>query len=285
MTSHLLPNTFQLRRGATTTITLPGLDPAGPYSLTTSGFAGNVSDIYDCADSTCHFITLSSTPIVGQSITLTPVVTTSRPIHYDWYEIYGSGLNIYHDALGGPNSYTVSFPEPGDYRIIYAMVTDREDYCSMSLAVKVIPPPVFTISASGSCSPTGPIFTITNNGPDDMIAPETFTITDAGGNDVTPAPGNFQLNAGDSTTISLTGLNPYVAYTLSYTGSGGTSSAAVDCGNPSLVVSTDCSDTPAFTIYNNVTGDMLVPQTFTITDAAGNDITPLPQHLPTSSRG
>ena len=254
----------------------------GPYIFHTSGFAGLASNTYNCTSFTCDSITLSSTPIVGQSVTITPTVTntTHLPIAVDYFQIYGPNFYDFVDFEGGPNSYTVTFPEPGRYRILYGVVTESEtDFCYMVLAVRVIPPPIFTISASGSCTATGPIFTITNNGPDDMIAPDTFSIVDGLGNRRhTLAPGNFQLNAGDSTTISLSGLNPYTAYTL--TTVGGTITATTDCADPIINVTTVCADTPNFTITNNG-GDMLLAQSFTVTDASGNDVTPGSEHVPT----
>ncbi len=275
------PGTFQLAAGGSTIITLSGGTPYGPYLFNTSGFAGDVSHTYDCTEFTCDSLILSTTPVVaGQELTITPIVinTTSRSMVWERFRISGPNFSIAQSfRQNGPNSYTVTLPGPGDYRINYRAMTENEaDFCSITLTITVVAPPVYTISVSGSCTGTGPIFTITNNGPDNMIAPEPFTITDAGGNDVTPAPGNFQLAAGASTTIGLTGLNPYDAYTLNYTGTGGTVTDTVDCVDPVIAVTTVCADTPNFTITNNG-GDMLLAQSFTITDVAtGNDITPAP---------
>ncbi len=131
--------------------------------------------------------------------------------------------------------------------------------------------PVLTVTSLCSDPIT---FTISNSG-GDMLVPQTFTIVDGSSVDVTPGANSFQLANGASTTVTLTGLDPYAGYTLSTSGFAGATSHTQDCTRPQLVVTSGCSDPLMFTITNNG-APMLSPQGFTIVNTAGQDVTPAP---------
>jgi Tol biopolymer transport system component/PKD repeat protein len=117
-------------------------------------------------------------------------------------------------------------------------------------------------------------FTITNNG-GAMLLTQSYTVTAAGGTDVTPAPGTLQLGAGQSTTISMSTLNPYPSYRLTTGGFAGSLDDTQDCANPDLVLTAACGSPVAFTIQNNG-GAMVSPQAYMIMQAGSTNVTPVP---------
>ena len=121
-----------------------------------------------------------------------------------------------------------------------------------------------------------PTFIIANNGVGDMLLPQLFTIIDVAGNDVTPTSNTFLLASGTTTVVTLPGLSPYIVYTFNTSGYAGITSESSDCAEPAIGVISVCVDIAGFIITNNGSGDMLLPQSFTVTDAAGNDVTPAP---------
>jgi Tol biopolymer transport system component/PKD repeat protein len=128
------------------------------------------------------------------------------------------------------------------------------------------------LSITGICA--GDVtFTITNSSSHDMVTPQTFTISNTAGDDVTPVNNSFQLVAGGSRTITLTGLDPYAGYTLTTHGFTGNYTRTQDCNRPIINVTSACAEPIVFTI-TNTGGDMLSAQSFRITNAAGDDVTP-----------
>jgi len=123
------------------------------------------------------------------------------------------------------------------------------------------------LTMSGLC--VSPVeFTITNTG-GKMLLPQAITVTGPSGN-VTPSVSNFQLDAGDSITVSLPGADPYLEYTLTTSGfAAGETSHTQNCADPGLTVESLCAIPVTFTITNNGR-EMLQPQGFTITNSLGD---------------
>ena len=125
-----------------------------------------------------------------------------------------------------------------------------------------------SIALSSQCVNGDPAFTVTNTG-GDMVLAQVFTITSSTAGDVTPAPGTFQLAAGASTTITLTGLDPYASYTFNTSGFAGMAANVRSCGSPNLTVTSACASPIAFTLRNTGGANMLQPQSYTVTNSAG----------------
>ena len=261
------PNTFNLTAGSSVDIQLTGLDPYDSYTLSTSGFAGTTSHNHNCddpaivvtsvcADSPTFVITNTGTgdmvtpqtfTIVngsGADVTPTPNTVTLTA---------GSSTNIVLTGLDPYDSYTLTTTG-------FAGTTSHTHDCD---------DPAVVITSVCSENPT---FTITNNGTGDMLTPQTFTIVNGSGADVTPTPNSILLTAGGSMAVTLTGFDPYDSYTLTTAGFGGTTVRTHDCDNPTIVVTSVCADNPVFVITNNGPGDMLTAQTFTVVDSSGNTV-------------
>ncbi|MBL8100087.1 MAG: PD40 domain-containing protein, partial [Anaerolineales bacterium] len=140
------------------------------------------------------------------------------------------------------------------------------------------------LSASGACTSNAGVatFIITNNG-GDMTTAYDYEITDASG--ASAQKGTFQLLAGQSTTITLSGSSS--SYSLSSPQDPGLSATAnmtacvVPPPPPSLSATGVCvknGTAAAFNITNNG-GSMPVAFVYTITDANGNIIQTAPFQL------
>jgi Tol biopolymer transport system component len=130
-----------------------------------------------------------------------------------------AGQSITLTVSGSSAGYTFSTPADSALTTVVDMTT-----------CVVPPPPPPALSANGICvSQDAAEFTVTNNG-GNMTAPITFTITDQDGNIV--QSGTIQLNAGESVTLQVTGVNQ--ALTLNLTDAAGTTvrAAMADCAEP-----------------------------------------------------
>lgn len=141
--------------------------------------------------------------------------------------------------------------------------------------------PVITVSATCGANNL-PVFTVTNARPSDgpMHTTQTFTITGSSGNDVTPAPGTFQLTLGEASETHAVpaGNDPYDTYTFSSNGLTGTFNVSHNCATrPVLTVSSQCvAGNPAFTVTNTSANNMVLAQPFTINSSVDGDVTPAP---------
>lgn len=116
-------------------------------------------------------------------------------------------------------------------------------------------------------------FTLTNISPYNMVWPQSFTITDSKGHDVTPVVDTFRLDSGASYIAPLTGADPYGVYTLRTNGFVGDYTVTRGCDKPQLGISGLCVFPQAVTV-TNLGADMLTDQTYRLTNAHGQDITP-----------
>lgn len=116
-------------------------------------------------------------------------------------------------------------------------------------------------------------FTLTNTSSFNMVLAQSFTITDSNGRDVTPSIDSFRLDSGASYTVPMTGIDPYGTYTLRTNGFVGDYTISGDCAKPQFMVSATCA-TPQVMTVANMGADMLTDQTYWLTDASGQDVTP-----------
>ena len=176
----------------------------------------------------------------------------------------GAGQSITVKVAGSSNEY--SFSSPDD-----AALNAKAD---MTLcAPPPPPPPAPSLTATGVCSATNTAkFVITNSG-GDMPTPYTYLITDVGGATVQSA--TFQLTAGQSTTITVSGNS--TLYTLTspddskLIAQADMTACATPPANPILSASGACTSNAGqatFVVTNNG-GNMTAPYTYTITDANG----------------
>jgi Tol biopolymer transport system component len=172
----------------------------------------------------------------------------------------GAGASTIINVSGSSNTYTLSSPD--DSNVSADADTTR---CAP-------PPPPPSLSAVGACSSNAgeAMFIITNNG-GDMSAPYTYDIEDDNGNVVDT--GTFQLSAGQSANIKVSGSS--MTYTLT-SPDDGSLNATADLSTcvqpPSLSVSGACtsaSGIATFVVTNNG-GDMTSAYSYEITDDNGN---------------
>ena len=192
------------------------------------------------------------------------------------FTISGSGGPVLTDSFQltlGETSETFAVPAGSDPYDTYTFDSSGA-VGAFSVSQSCAPRP--SIALASQCVNGDPAFTVTNTSPNPMVVPQAFTVTSSTAGDVTPAPGTFQLAAGASTTITLTGLDPYAIYTFNTSGFAGMAANVRSCGSPNLTVTSACTSPIAFTVSNSGGAPMLLPQTFTITDGSGADVTPAP---------
>ena len=112
------------------------------------------------------------------------------------------------------------------------------------------------------------VFTVTNTG-GNMLTPQDYTIVDGSSNPVDS--GSFKLAANGQTQFTLTGLDPYAGYTFSSDGGFLTFTQTQNCNRPVIVVTSDCSYPIVFTV-TNTGGNMLLDQDYTIVDGSSNPV-------------
>lgn len=253
-------DTYMLGTGQSLNIPLTGLDPYAEYTLTSTGFAGSITETSDCADPVLTISSVCQYPLVftvtndGADM-LTPqayeitdgnsVVVSSGSLDLNANE----SVNITLTGLNPYVAYTFSSDGfAGDY-------TYAPTPCAQ---------PQLTVTRTCAYPVT---FEVTNNG-GPMLTPQAYAITDSGS--ATVDSGSLNLADGASTTLTLTGLNPYEAYTFSSTGfAGDYTFAPAPCAQPQLNVSSDCAYPIVFTVVNNG-GDMLTPQAYTVSNTGGD---------------
>ncbi len=170
-----------------------------------------------------------------------------------------AGGNAVINVSGSSNSYTLSSPDDGS---LGAQVDTTR--CAP-------PSPAPSLSAVGTCASNagGAQFIITNNG-GDMATPYRYNVTDANGN--LADSGAFQLPAGGSTTINVSGTSSSYQLTSPDDASLTALADLTTCAQlPALTVSGACTSNAGiatFVVTNNG-GDMTSAYTYTITDAGG----------------
>lgn len=232
--------------------TPPALSVAGACSNTTTGTAtftvtNNGGDM--------------TTPYMYNITDASGAVVQSGTIQLD------AGKSQTITVTGSSGSYT--FASPND-----AALTTVADMTLCVPPPPPPPPPAPALSATGACSAIGTAsFVITNTGAD-MPKPYTYVITDAGGAPIQTA--TFQLNSGQSTTVTVSGNS--TLYTLTSPDDANLTAQAdmTTCVKPPVApvlsasaVCTSNAGVATFVITNNG-GDMTTPYTYNITDANGN---------------
>ncbi len=272
-------NTFQLAAGASTTITVNGSSTS--YTLASPDDAGlnTVADMTLCVPPPPPPVLTATGACTSNAGTATFVITNNGAAMTTayTYNVKDANGNVVQTSTfqlaagasttitvnGSSTSYTLSSPND----ITLTAVAD------MSTCVQ--PPVVPALSVMGVCTSNDgtATFVITNNGAS-MPAPYTYNITDASGTVVQTA--TFQLAAGQSTTINVTGTS--TTYTLvspndnKLTVQANMSTCVTPPPQPSLTATGVCTDkdgTAMFIITNNG-GDMTVAYLYTVTDIYGN---------------
>lgn len=249
---------LNIATGASQTITIPaGNNPYAAYTLTSNGFAGDISGSMDCADpvlavsSACAWpltFTVENTGaqmLVAQDYTITSGATT----------IATGSLNI---AAGA--SQTISLPTNIDPYAAYTLTSNG--FAGDITGDLDCADPVFSVSSTCAWPLT---FTVENTG-GDMLTTQDYIITSGV---TTIATGSLNIASGASQTISLpTNIDPYAAYVFNTTGFAGDATGDLDCADPAFVITSTCTWPMVFNVVNNG-GDMLTPQAYTITSTAG----------------
>ena len=249
--------TLNLAAGASVTITLTGLDPYAGYTFTSNGFASDVTMTQNCARPDLTVTSQCASPIAftvtnnggdmlsGQAYTIVDGSSAT---------VDSGTLNL---AAGASVTITLTGLDP------YAGYTFTSNgFASDVTMTQNCARPDLTVT-SQCASPIA--FTVTNNG-GDMLAGQAYTLVD--GSSATVDSGTLNLAAGASTTITLTGLDPYAGYTFTSNGFASDVTMTQNCQRPQLDASTLCAETVSFTVTNNG-GVMLLAQPYTVTDAVG----------------
>jgi TolB protein len=259
--------TFNLNAGSSLSIPLTGLDPYDTYTLSSSGFAVNLNYNHNCARPVIELTSTCADPAQFTIRNTGGAMLVSQPITV----VNASGNAVTASAssftLGAGGSLTVTLPGVDPYAA-YTLSTSGFAAGETSHIHNCADP---SLSVDAVCAyPV--VFTISNaTGAGDMLSAEAFTITNSAGDTV--ASGTFQLDAGESLDIPLTGLDPYDTYTFNSDDFAGTLNFSHDCARPTLALDGLCVSPVEFTIINNG-GDMLTPQTVSVVDANGDPVTP-----------
>ena len=255
---------INLAAGANTVINIP--DQSGNVSITAVD-----NTLTGTTTTTCYYppqVTVAST-CSGSSLpvfTLTNLIDQQRPMSAaQVWEIRDSSNAViatgsFQFVIGqetiqifvpsGNNPYeTYTFNSTGT---VAGNLTDTEDCAETP-----------TITISSICE--SPItFTLTNTSAHSMVISQSYTITSTEVG-FTPIVGTFQLNAGQSTTITIPVVyDPYQSFNFVSNSFAANLDYTIDCTQPSLVATAVCASPVVFTVTNTGVA-MLVAQLYTIT--------------------
>ncbi|WP_119070420.1 PD40 domain-containing protein [Aggregatilinea lenta] len=270
ITSSIVPSsTIQLVGGASQTYSVPGTsNPYDSYIFSSTGVAGTLNQTHNCDDPdievtfACGAAVSATITNTGGDMLLPQDVTitqdgTPQTLNADTFTL-AAGASIAISVTGDPDPYlpytvTVS----GGH---LATITESRD-CD---------DPVIEVTSSCAAPIT---FTVTNTG-GEMFAAEDIIVS-SGGSDMPISAASFQLGAGGSTTISVTGdHDPYAQYAFSASGNHlpDVNYTHTPCPAPSLSITTNtCGAAVSFTVTNDAAaGDMLIAQAFTVTQDSTN---------------
>jgi len=264
--------------GSSVTLTLTGLDPYANYQV-----ASNTSpDGYIAYTSTT---TNCTRPI------LTVAQDCANPMQFIVSNSGGDMLMPSTVTYSGPGGSSVSpttvqLVSGGNITLTVSPSAPTIDpYAAYSVTINDFNTNSVPVVDMSDC--TAPLLSVTNN--DCATYPLTFTVTNGGGamlvgqayeirNSASAVvlSGTLLIGAGGNQVITMTGINPYDTYTISTTGYAGTFVLGSDpinaCTAPVLTAVSDCAYPATFTISNSG-GDMILPQSFTITHKDGTDMT------------
>jgi len=252
--------TLNLAAGASTTVTLDGLDPYAGYTFSTTGFAGNHSLTQDCERPALEITSQCDYPI---AFTITN--TGGDMLLEQAYTIVSNGTPVTSGTLNlaAGTSTTVTLDGLDPYAGYTFSTTGFAG--NHSLTQDCARP---ALNPTTQCADIV-TFTVTNDG-GKMLTTQPYSVVDPNGIEV--VAGSFDLDANASVTIPVPDANPYHTYTLKTDGFAGTLDFAHLCEAPVLYVTTTCESPARFTI-TNTGGDMLVPHTYRLF-SDGRDVTP-----------
>jgi PKD repeat protein/Tol biopolymer transport system component len=250
---------FRLGAGETRDFTFSNI--SGPIAFATI-------DTQQSASATCNFP--PTVTVVSQCVNNLPVFTITNtaangPMQsaQDYTVSDPSGNTILDSAfqLAGGESIDVTMPAGSTFYGEYTFES-AGDVGTFNVARQCNPEPNLILSTACAFPLT---FTIENDGAD-MVAAANYTIT-TDSPAVTIQSGTVQLAANGIRTFTLTGLNPYIQYTLTVSGGGlpfASTSAFNTCAQPVLDVTSTCADPVVFTV-TNTGGPMLTSVDYTVT--------------------
>ncbi len=268
---------FQLKAGETEKITT-----SGNYGILTLSIVNDKGISADAATTTCvKPPKLSAIGICAGGVPNAVFTVTngggdmSAPYVYVIKDSGGATLKTESFQLKAGEATTVNVN--GVFGVLTLSITDDKGTSADAATTdcKGGPGSGIGIAASGVCAIDSgqAVFVIANGGVKDMPAPYTYAVKDEAGNVL--KSGSFQLKAGESLTVSNSGV--YGKLTLSIADDKGTSSdaATTDCAKTSkLAVVGSCVNNTGlatFTIVNNG-GDMSAPYAYVIKDSASNAV-------------
>jgi len=277
-------NTFQLAAGASTTITVNGSSASYTFTSPDDAKLTTVADMTRCilpppppppptlkSAGACTAGTGTATFVITNNGAdmLTPYTynvtdDSGNVVQTSTFQL-AAGARTTITVTGTSKSYSLASPNDGSLSVVADMST-----C-------VTPPPAPVLSASGVCTSNAgeATFIITNTGTD-MPTPYTYEVKDASGAVVKTA--TFQLTAGQSTTITVTGNS--TLYTLTspndskLTAKADMSTCVTPPPPPALTANGLCTEEPqtaSFIITNNSV-DMKTAYLYTVKDIYGNVI-------------
>lgn len=246
---------FQLAAGASQNFS----PPSGTYVRFQTVDTGLI-DTAECVNldvaATCG---ANSLPV----FTVTNVSSTNMSQPQSW-EIRNAANTLIASGtfqLNGSNASTNIVVPAGSNPYDTYTFTSTGVYENLSLAHNCATAPVLVVSSVCS-SPLS--FTVTNSG-GAMVVSQPYTISQGG---ITVASGNLSISAGGNTVIPLpTNLDPYLEYVFSSTGFVTVANYTQSCARPVVTVTSVCGDPIVFTV-TNTGGDMLIPQTYTVSQGA-----------------
>jgi Tol biopolymer transport system component/outer membrane biosynthesis protein TonB len=264
-------DSFQLKAGESLTVEVNEIFGVLTLSLTDS--KGITTDAATTTCSSSGSGTLTAVGVCTGDTALATFIITNNGVDMPaahTYNIKDSSGNVITTAtfqLKAGESLTVT--ASGIYGVLTLSITDDKGTTTDAATTTCVKPPKLAIV--GSCvNNTGlASFIITNNG-GDMPAAYAYAIKDSAFSAV--KTGTFQLKAGESVTVSASGV--FGKLTLSITDAKGTTTDASTTScvpSPKLTAVGSCANNTieaAFVITNNGS-DMSTAYTYNITDSAG----------------
>ncbi|HML20569.1 MAG TPA: PKD domain-containing protein [Aggregatilinea sp.] len=263
---------FQLAAGASTTVNLPLGTTAEQYMsyiFSTSGLAGSATGTRACAPA----LTVNST--CGATVAFTVTNNGGSMLEAQSVSVTQGGVPLTVDtptiqlAAGASTTVTVTDPDLDPYAEY--VFTGSGGALPNTTYTRDCADPVINVTFTCGATVTA---TITNSG-GAMYLPQNVSIMQ-GATSMPLSASTFQLGAGGTTTISVTGSpNPYLAY--DFEASGGhlaTVTESRDCADPVIEVTSTCAYPVAFTV-RNTGGQMFAAQTVSVS-SGGSAVTTNP---------
>lgn len=265
--------------GSSMTVTLSGQDPYRAYQVRTTSTVDGFVNPLNVTPTACARPNLSITQSCVNPMTFTITNTGGNMLFASALTYVGPGSSSISPTsvqlnTGESATITVSPAAPAidPYAPYSVSINDFNTNGTVVMDSNDCAAPVLTVS-NNDCASYPLTFTV-NNGGGAMIVGQAYQIRDSASTVV--ASGTLNIGAGGSQVITMTGINPYEMYTISTMGFAGTFTAGDTtngCVAPQLEASSTCDHPSTFTIRNIGGGDMITPQSFSITHRDGTDVT------------